>query len=128
MFYFFSKLFHGKVTEIVKTYDYEILKAKLEHFFSRVSVWFMEHSNKPKNYKLLFTFCSIYVLCFSNTVIYWIVSTEFNLYRLNQLILVVFMAFLTGLDIVLIVPNIQRFSLKADLYSELFELLVENSF
>lgn len=88
----------------------------------------MEHSNKPKNYKLLFTFCSIYVLCFSNTVIYWIVSTEFNLYRLNQLILVVFMAFLTGLDIVLIVPNIQRFSLKADLYSELFELLVENSF
>ncbi|RTG84989.1 uncharacterized protein DC041_0009768 [Schistosoma bovis] len=29
------ELFHGKVTEIVKTYDYEILKAKLEHFFSR---------------------------------------------------------------------------------------------
>ncbi|CAH8617873.1 unnamed protein product [Schistosoma mattheei] len=29
------ELFHGKVTEIVKTYDYEMLKAKLEHFFSR---------------------------------------------------------------------------------------------
>ncbi|CAH8585792.1 unnamed protein product [Schistosoma turkestanicum] len=29
------KLFHGKVTEIIETYDYEILKAKLEHFFSR---------------------------------------------------------------------------------------------
>ncbi|XP_018646488.1 hypothetical protein Smp_158030.1 [Schistosoma mansoni] len=110
------ELFHGKVTEIVKTCDYEIIKAKLEHFFSRVSVGFRKHSNKSKNYKLLFTFCSTYVLCFSNTVIYWIVSTEFNLYRLNQLILVAFMAFLTGLNIVLIVLSIQRFSLKVDLY------------
>ncbi|KAH8865075.1 Vacuolar fusion protein CCZ1 [Schistosoma japonicum] len=29
------ELFHGKVSEIVKTYDYEMLKGKLEHFFSR---------------------------------------------------------------------------------------------